>query len=240
MFTDKDAEKLMFESREALSKIKSEKAKRKSALTELQEGRDKFDKGKYFFEPYDSVAYEGKVKVDMMFYNQFLQKLEEDASPQVQQILESLYKTINIIYEFINIKPEIYGNGVGLTILDASIEDSKRRLSKVVYDFLDRNFYRLTPDQRKNKYFEEHKEYAKSLIADGTSPEEAISFSVKCLVVEGLLTNISFPFSCWSRINYLIDNEDYGEIFDRDKLVELKESFQKKIKNVARIVASCV
>lgn len=240
MFTDNDTEKLMFESREALCKIKSQKSKKREPLVELREDKSRFDRGKYFFEQYDAVAYEGKVKVDMMYYNQFLQKIEEDVAPQVQQIITTLYQTINTIYEFINIKPEIYGNGIDLTILDASMEDSKRKLSRVVYDFLDRNFYRLSPEQRKNKYFEEHKEYAKSLITDGAAPDEAIAFSVKSLVMENLLTNISFPFGVWSRIKYLIDDKDYGEIFDKDKLVEHVETFQKKIKNVARIVASCV
>lgn len=240
MFTDKDAEKLMFESREALCKIKSAKAKKKETLTELKEDRIRFDRGKHFFEPYDTIAYEGKVKVDMMYYNQFLQKIEEDISPKVQEIITSLYQTINAIYEFINVKPEIYGNGIDLTILDTSMEDSKRKLSRVVYDFLDRNFYKLNSEQRKNKYFEEHKEYAKSLIADGATPDDAIMFSVKSLVTENLLTSISFPFGVWSRINYLIEDEDYEKIFDKDKLVDLVETFQRKIRNVARIVASCI
>lgn len=238
MFENKDAENIMFESREALEKIKA--SKQISRLDEMKHNRMMVDRGKHFYEEFDQITAEGKIKVDMLYYNQFTQKLDQDVVPQVEQALISLYKEVHKIYEFVNIRPEVYGNGIDVTILDSSIEDTRRKLSRVVYEYLDNTFYKLSPTQRKTRYFEEHKDFAKQLITDGTNPEEAISFSIKSVVIENLLKNIAFPFGVWSRINYLTENPDYQEIFDRDKLVELVESFQHKLRHVARIISTCV
>jgi len=200
----------------------------------------KFDKGKFFFRQYDQVVYEGKVKVDMLYYNQLLQKIDENLNENVQNAVIALYKVINEIYEFVNIEPEIYGRGINTTILDESIETSHRKLSKVVFEFLDNNFYRLSPAQRQDKYFEDHKELAKTLIAEGNTTEDAISFAVKAVVMENLIRHISFPFASWSRIKYLTEDGDYGAVFDQDKLVDLVDSFNKKIHAISKIVTTCL
>lgn len=239
MFPTDQEENVMLESRDALNRLhESKKVKDEKSLKTLKENFHKFDRGRDHFEEFDEVTYEGKVKVDMLFYEQFLQKLD---NPEiVQEALIALYKDIYSIYEFINVKPDIYGNGVTLDILNDSAERTRNVLSKVIYDYFDRTFYSLDAEQRKEKYYDEHKELAKKLISEGTSPEEAIAFSTKTIVMENLLKNISFPFSTWSRIKYLRESDDYGAVFDQDKLKTLVESFEKKIKGIAKIVASCV
>ena len=233
-------EDILKETKKTLQQIKDQKESNKSILVEMKENNIKFDTGKFFFQEYDSVVYEGKIKVDMLYYDQLLQKMDDTVSEGVQNAIISLYKTINSIYEFVNISPEIYGNSIDVSILESSIENTHRKLSKVIFEFLDNNFYRLTAEQRKVKYFEEHKELAKSLISEGNSPDDSISFSVKSIITENLLRHLSFPFGSWSRINYLIENDDYGAIFDQEKLIVLVDEFNKKLRSISKIVATCI
>ena len=235
-----DSEEILNETKKTLQQIQSQKESNKSVLVEMKENNIKFDTGKAFFQEYDLVVYEGKIKVDMLYYDQLFQKMDDSVSEGIQNAIISLYKTINSIYEFVNIAPEIYGNGIDVSILESSIETTHRKLSKVVFEFLDNNFYKLSAEQRKVKYFEEHKELAKSLISEGNSPEESISFSVKSIITEKLLRHLSFPFGSWSRINYLVENDDYGAIFDQEKLVVLVDEFNKKLRAVSKIVATCI
>ena len=98
-------------------------------------------------------------------------------------------------------------------------------------------FYKLSPEKRVEKYIETSRELCKNLINEGVEPAEAIEFSVKSTVMEGLLTKIAFPFATWSRIQYLLESEDYGKVFDQKALTELVESFQKKVESISKIVA---
>lgn len=238
LFSTED-EKLMIESRNILDKLNSQKNKIKPLHEVMFENQKKFDKGKQFFEQYDNLSNELKMKIDFMYYEQLLQKLEESVVTNVERSLISLYKTINSIYEHINIKPGIYGN-IDSNILNESIGSSKNKLAKLIYEYIDRNFYSMTPDQRKNKYYEIIKEDAKYLITEGMSPEDAIVHSIKTSVMEGLLRQIAFPFAEWSRVKYLNEDEDYDAVFDNETLTELIDLYNTKIHNIAKIVATCV
>lgn len=240
MFLTEFDESVFVSSRDTLTRLKDKKIVERPLMEVYSNISSKMDRGKDLFEPYDSISFEGKTKVDLLYYEQLLQKLEESLSPQVSTLIAKLYTNIREIYEFVNINPEIYGNKIDVKILNDSVEDTRRKLSKVIYEYLDNNFYKLEPKQRETRYYEKHKEIAKSLVFEGNSPEEAIEFSIKTVVIEGLLRHISFPFSSWSRINYLIENKEYCEIFDQPKLVELVESFEKKLRDVSKIIATCI
>lgn len=228
----------MSESRKALQRIQEAKTRKKDRFEIIQEGITKATAGSEFFEAYDSILWEGKVKIDMLYFDQFLQKLEE--SEQIYSALGEYFKNIRQIYEFVNLKPEIYGKGLDYTILEKSNEAQKQTLSTIIYEYFDKNFYSLTPIQRKEKYLEESRELAKSLITEGVEPEEAITFSAKVCIVETLLQKIAFPFSVWSRINYLIESDDYRKIFDQESLVDLVDSFNKKVHSLSKVVSAVV
>ena len=117
----------MTESRKALQKIQESKEKKRNHFEIIQEGLTKASAGSEFFEAYDSLLWEGKVKVDMLYFDQLLQKLEE--SDQIYAALGSYFKNIRQIYEFVNLKPEIYGRGLDYTILEKSNETQKQTLS---------------------------------------------------------------------------------------------------------------
>ena len=95
-------------------------------------------------------------------------------------------------------------------------------------------------EQKKDKYLENSREHSKSLISDGVSPEEAISFATKVVIMENLLTKIAFPFSVWARIEYLNESDDYRKVFDQEKLNTIIESFRDKVSSLAKIVAITV
>jgi len=228
----------MTEAQKALQKIQESRAKKVNHIEVIQEGIQKATAGSEFFEPYDSLLWEGKVKVDMLYFDQLLQKLEE--SEQIYSALGNYFKNIRQIYEFVNLKPEIYGKGLDFTILEKSNETQHQLLSAVIYEYFDKSFYSLTTEQRKEKYLEESRDLAKQLISEGVEPEEAITFSTKVSIVETLLQKIAFPFAIWSRINYLIESDDYRKIFDQEALVELVDAFQKKTHSLSKVVAAVV
>jgi len=228
----------MIESQAALRKIHESQSKKRDHMEIIQEGIQKATAGSEFFEPYDSLLWEGKVKVDMLYFDQLLQKLEE--SEQIYGALGNYFKNIRQIYEFVNLKPEIYGKGLDYTIIEKSNEEQHQILSAVIYEYFDKNFYSLSTDQRKTKYLEESRDLAKRLISEGVEPEEAITFSTKSCIVETLLQKIAFPFAVWSRINYLTESDDYRKVFDQEALVELVDDFQKKVHSLSKVVAAVV
>lgn len=244
MFNFDDTEiEIMEQSQEALYNMRlAHEDKPKSLYDEIKENKSKVDYGQYLYDEYDLLAFEGKVKVDMMYYDHIFQSLQgTDAFPQVESLITNLYKNINQIYEFINIKPMIYGNNIDDSLLTESIESIDTKLSNVVYEFLDLQFYKLSPEQRREKYYDNSLDYIKETIeSHDTDINTAIEHGVKSLVIEDLLTNIAFPFSIKCRINSLLVNEDYGKVFEQDELSKLNESIYTQIRQLSKIAAACI
>lgn len=243
MFTSEGQLDIMRKSREALNKINEHKESKINVLEEAQRVFKEKDMGRGLYHPFDQVAFEGKLRVDMMYYEQLFQKLDENHHTKLEEVMTTLFTNVRKIYEFINIKPEIYGgrHGVDETILDESIERSQRKLSKAIYANLDHNFYRLNEQERKDRYYEKSKELIKELMQESkTEADDAIKFGVKVTVLENLLRNISFPQFAWARVIHLTESVNYGKVFDQNRLVGLVESFEKKIHNIARIIATVV
>ena len=238
MFNNDNDHQVIVETRQAIERIKSAKdVKSKTTFESFKENVKRFDRGREFFEEYDVVAYEGKVKVDAMFYNQLLQKLDESHSELVQSAIGKLYKSVHDIYEHINILPEIYGRNIDTGILSESIEGSRRKLSKVIAEYLNTNFYKLDKYARMEKYQEAASTHASKMISEGQDPDESIAYSIKMVVIEGLLRKIAFPGNTWSRVQYLNESESYGAVFDQEALNEHVAKFEEKVHNIARIVA---
>lgn len=236
--TDQEQFELMDQARQALNTLNEYKVKQKKVDDLITEGQQKATVGSQYFSPYDELIWEGKVKVDMLYYDQFLQKIEE--TEQIQKALGSYFKNIRELYEFVNLEPEIYGKNINFSILEESKEQVRQKISTVIYEYFDKNFYNLDTEKRTNKYFEQCREICKTLITEGADPDEVISFAIKTVVVENLLTKIAFPFASWSRIKYLTESFDYGQIFDQTSLIEHVESFERKTRALAKIIATVV
>lgn len=233
----------MKEMKQSLSNLQASKqyiSNKRDILGQMQEAQKNFDFGKDLYEEFDVIAFQTKVKLDGLYFEQLLQKLDDQYTDPVQNAFESLYKDIYNIYEHVNIRPGVYGNNINEETINESMETIQQQMSKNIYEYLDRNFYNLDVKARETKYLEESTEISKDLITEGVSPEEAIPYSVKVIVMENLLRHITFPFSVWSRVNYLCEDQNYGLIFDQDKLIDLRESYERKLHNIAKIVATCV
>ncbi len=174
-----------------------------------------------------------------MYYYVLLIKLYNNLLEWTEQIFKSLYDTVNKIYEHINIVPELYGNNIKYDIINESISNSNLKIKDVLNAYFKANFYNLSVEDREKRFFENHKELAKNLIHENINEKEAIKFSVVTRIVEGLLRSIAFPFSSWSRINYLLENSEYGVVFDQDVLSDHVDIFEKKLFNMSKIVATC-
>lgn len=229
-------------SQRVLESLKEEKERnKKDGHQKFLESKKRFDYGQELFDPYDDITFEAKLKVDLMFYERLLSNLDEKYSEVVQEILSSLYKDVREIYDQMNISPELYGKGINYEILEEGLNIRSKKISEVVYEYLDKNFYRLSPDERKEKYYEQQLPLAKELMTEQKeNVEDAISHSVKTIVMENLLRQIAFPLAPWARLNYLCESYDYGQIFEQERLVELSENVNKKIRAISKIVSACI
>lgn len=209
-------------------------------LTEAKDQFEKADHGRNLYEEYDEAIFESKLAIDMMFYKNLFLKLDETYRVDVQKTLANTYRTVKEIYEFVNIKPELFGKDVTTKLLESTLGESEKKIKDVIMEAVDSSFYQLTPEQRFEKYSERVTPLAKKLIQESCEAVDSIQFSVKSVIMEDILTKISFPKMCWTRVKHLCDSEDFGRIFDQSKLVELVESFENNIKKLSKYVAASV
>lgn len=213
---------------------------KQSPLMEISDSFARADYGKDLYEPYDKNIFEAKLTIDMMYYKQLLENLDQSNSSNVQKLLVNTYRLVKDIYEFVNIKPEIYGKNITTKILELSIDEASSKLSEVLTESINTLFYNLTPEQRISQYSDKAVPLAKKLIIENNDVDDSLQFSIKSVVIENLLTKIAFPFLAWGRVKYLSESEDFGKVFDQEKLFELVETFEKQVSVLAKYVAASV
>ena len=228
--------------RQALLNEKAYNDQNKSVdlLFEVSQKMKNADYAKNLYQPYDDSIFEGKVAIDLLYYKHLLRNLDETYYKDVHELLAQTYRSVKEIYEFVNIKPEIFGKDINATILENSIEDVSNKLNVVMNEVLDNTFYNLTPDQRSKKYSDRALPLAKKLITEHNDPEESLQYSIKTCVLEDILTKVAFPGSNWLRVKHLTESEDFGLIFDQQKLVEIVENFEKQNNRLSKYLAACV
>jgi hypothetical protein len=229
---------MMYECRQALYRI-DENSQQENHQKYIIDVSKKFNKNRYMFDEFDSNIFETKIHIDMLFYDKLFSSLTEDQFKQIEGLLGQLYKNVGEIYEFINIKPEFYSN-IDVTILDKPMVEAKEIVGNYIYEYLDKQFYTITPKQRYEKYFVACKGQVRSLIEEGVDSEDAIIHTVKAYLMEQFIKNITFPFAIYTHIKETMENEEYGLIFDQEKLIDLVENFETKIHQISRIIAECV
>ncbi len=222
--------------RDALKTIKTTRDKKRTLTEEHEQAKKSYNNTGDLYEPFDEIAFEGKTRIDMVYYDQLLQKLDE-SNDQTSEIIGSLYKTVRDIYEFVNIKPETYGRKINYEFLNESLENQQKTVSNIIYEYINNHFYKLSPQTRADKYLEESKELAKEMIKEGNEPDDAIQFAIKHVVMEGLLERISFPRPVWYRVKFLTEDEAYGRVFDQQDLIEHVELFESKIYELSKLIA---
>jgi len=240
MFNENIETEIMMESRQALEKIKNKESKTKSFQDNMQEHWNTYDKGRSYFEEYTSEIFESKMKVDLLYMDQLLQKLDNQQISEVEKLISVIYKDVKEIYEIMNIKPEIYGKNITEDLINESNEIVHNHLSKNIHSFLAKNYYDLPFEKREKIYYERVKEDSAQLINENHNPKEVIEYSMKKCLMEDFVKNVCFPFSVRCRLDYLLEDEAFGDVFDQESLQEHYDAFNKKLDNLSKIIAACV
>jgi len=240
MFLDTQENELMCEAQQALQKLNNEKESKKDLLVEFQNTWSKYDKGRAYFEEYTPESFQSKIKVDLLYMDQLLQKLDNDQIHEVEKLISSLYKDVKEIYEFINVKPEIYGKNITEQLINENNEKIKGLLSKNIYNYLSNHFYELPVERRESLYFERTKEDSRHLISEGQDAETAVEFSIKKCLMEDFVRNICFPPVIRNRLNYILEDDAFGDLFDQNALHDVYNSYNKKLNSISKIIAVCV
>jgi len=238
MLTMEDNYSLMAKSQEALNRIKTIKY-----LEEEEEQKGLHPKPNYakmLLEEFDEKDFISKVERDAAYYDVLLYKLEESKREEVQPIIEGLLQVVKSIYEHINIKPKIYASN-RLPDKNESDEIIHESASRIINDYIARNYYQLSKENRVKTYEQTVKSMATKLVIEqNIGLDEAIEFSTKTSVIHQLLENINFPLVIKSEIESSLVSEQYAELFEQEELVNLWEAFKDKSYKFARIIAAVV
>jgi len=230
-------ENISYDSRQELNKISRQKNE-KTIFEEKKEAQEKFNSAAHLYEEYDEVAFERKLRIESLFFEHLFESLD-NSELKLSEALGSFYKTVREIYEMINIEPESFKQ-LNQSILTESISDQHDIFTKLITEHLESKFFSLSAEKRTAKYLNESKEYATKLISEGVEPEEALKHAIKTSVMESLIHDIAFTKPIQYRIKHLLEDEDYGKVFDQDQLANLWGTFKNKAHNLSRIVSLAV
>lgn len=222
--------------RKELKKIEN-KRNLQSIEERNREALQKFNREQHIYEEYDPASFETKLRLDALFFEHVFDNLPE--TDGVESAVGSFYRTVREIYEMINIKPENHRR-ITTSLLIESVSEQGKIFNSIVMEHLNNKLYRVTPSKRKEKYFEESKDLASSLITSGVSADDAIAFAIKSTILESLIQSVAIPKQIQSRVKYLCESKEYGQVFDQDKLKNLWESFNIKSKHMSKILAAAV
>lgn len=221
----------------ALNKLKSNK----EALLQESEEKSKLPNvnyAKFVFEEYDDDSFEDKVKLDTAYYDVLLGKLGDEQQEAVQTILGQMLNTVKDIYETVNVKPKIYGLQ-RLKGLNESKTNIHQSASRIISDFITRNYYKLTQEEREERYMSRVKDTSKDLIInEGIEPSEAVEFALRSAVIEELLEHINFPMTVKNEIETSLTSDKYAKMFNPTVLKEQWDKYQHQASNFSNIVSA--
>lgn len=238
-FNFTDREEIQKTALEALRKMSDRTNKESEKIKLIEERNNKLFYDQHVFEEYDVDSWGKKLHKDSNLYNVFISEISEDDGEKVQFVLQDLLKTVNEIYEHININPETFG--FKNLPLDASIEELQEESVKIIDTFFNKNHYSLSNHERKKLYKERTCSFGEDIILnEEIEIKDAVEHAYKSIVVEQLINSINFPKPVHYRIQELMNSDIYGEIFEQGKLIDLWDDFGKKASAVSRIFAQLV
>ena len=238
MLSVQDQKDLFTKSKDALARIQNGKKEQQELKNESTWRRPNYSK--LVLEEYESSLFDDKIRTDSAYYNVLFKRFDESQSENLHKILGSMMSTVRSIYEQINIKPKIYGLS-RLPSLNNTDSDIQENATLIISDYINRNYYKLSREQRQDKYEEGVKALASDMVVqESIDPEEAVRFSTKVIVVKQFLENINFPLVVRGEVENCLTSNEYGEMFEQDKLRDLWESFDKQSLSLAKVIASVV
>jgi len=206
----------------------------------IQENKDipfKRPRFEMIFEEYDDSAFKEKAKYDAHIYDKLVEDIQDSSKiEEIQGLLVELNQYVRKIYEHINIKPAIYGPR---NIMFESDEQYEKNAIRVINEFLNKNYYSLSNEQReakhKSRVINEAKDY---VVLEKEEAISAVERAQKRILFEDLLTRVAFPLQVHSSIQDILESEEYEMFFDKETLLSLYEAFQFKIKEITKLLVS--
>ena len=188
-------------------------------------------------EPFDAAVFENKVKSDFNYFNYFSDRFEDETMLEaVNKMLAEYFKTIRQIYEVVNIKPEILGRDLSN---DVSEEEKFETVKSVLESYLNKHYYNHTPDKRVEIYESAVIDRVKDLTEKHRlDVNEATELAIKWTVFENFMHKLAFPGLIERKIKYLIESEDYGKVFDQERVQNLYERFCDQARAISRVFAA--
>lgn len=230
-----DTQKISKTAYDALKRIRESRNK---ATADLVLESKSFTKSRYntIFPEYSDDKFKEKIDLDGYIYNKLLENLEDGEKESVSKLISEMLTDVKEIYKFINVEPKI----VGFKNMDVS--DNRNSLlieaTNVINNFLNKEYYSLSKDERYRKYKDSVVNFAHNIVLEeGVDPQEAIEHSYKTAVIQRLLEDINFPFVIKHKINEVFEDDLYNDFFNVEELHDLKESFDIKAKNIARVIS---
>lgn len=221
---------LQRKSLEALNRLRSESQGVKRIVTESKQISSSI-------EPYSEDDFKSKLKYDAAYYNVFLKNLEDPTLKEdIVNEIYNLYDTVKSIYKEMDVKPMVFSNKsfIGKTS-EVSIEETALQ---VINNYLDRNYYNLTLEERDRRYKAKAIDTAMYLVTEQhIDIDNAVKVAQKKVIIEGLLDKIAFPGQARGKLDEFI-NESPDEFFDNTRIKQLYENYEKKLSKVATLLAT--
>lgn len=236
-----DNQKLSKQAYEALKKIKSNKKNirdSEKAVIEEQNRRVFKKRTKQNFKEYDQEKFEEKIRQDMFIYNKLLDNVSSEYKEDVGNLLKDMITEVQKVYKFINIEPK-----VNLILDDTSTNGViYEEAGKFINDFLKREYYDLTTEEKNRKYKDQSIMIAKEILESNVDNsdlnlEEVLQFSNKSIVLKKLIKNINFPYVIEHKISEVFEDNLYNEFFEMEDLNNALEIFETKLDQFSKVVS---
>lgn len=238
MITFDEHSKLSTLSQTALDRIRN--TRELQSLEETKKHAVKLNFSKLILEEFDNDEFNKKIKFDTAYYNVLLNRLDESQNSNIQFLLTDMIKTTRQIYEHINIKPKIYGIN-RLATLNETDSVIYEMADRIISDYINTKYYKLTNEEKHNNYFEIVKSQAKDLIInENITTDDAVEYSMKIAVIQSLLETINFPMVIKAEIEKSLISEEYGDMFEQEDLNKLWTEFATKSTTIAKIISAIV
>lgn len=238
-----DRLQLASKAQEALQRINANKAQtlKESNLNDINSFKNnKANLVKAAFEEYDESDFTNKTTIDSYFFKNLISNIPSQNLEGMVEVISQLYDNSQSIYEHINVKPRTYGFNLQ-TALNSSEEVLENQAKNYINGFLKDNYYKLTTEQRQEKFFPKIKPIAESLILENQLNEtEALEYASKVVLMEELISHIVFPSAVQSYIEESLQDASYAEVFEAEELQEKWDLFKNQVYNVAKIVSMIV
>ena len=188
-------------------------------------------------EVYDESVFAQKSRIDRSYFEIFLSKVEESEDKmKLNQLVDVLFEDVRAIYEHSNVLPVIYANQRMKAA--RSEEELLNEAASVIKEFINRNLYSLSQAERDKLYKDRVIQEARDLVLmENIDVDSSVEIAQKNIILHEFIDKVMFPFMAKSKINELLMSEEYAEFFDRDKLAELYEQYQKDLSELSLLLS---